>query len=56
MYFVTRNCLMKTNDTAISLLERIINTTAEKLVKKIKDAFAVSVQVGTDDKRVDLEG
>lgn len=53
---MTRECLKKTNNKAISFLERIINGTIDKLVKNIKDAFAVSVKLDTDDKRVDLEG
>lgn len=44
-HFVRGKCLKKTNDKAISLLERIINETSDKFVKKIKDAFAMSVQV-----------
>lgn len=54
-----RKCLKKTNSKPICLPERIIwniNGAADKLVKKIKDALTVFVQVEIDDKRAGLEG
>ena len=54
-----RECLKKTSSKPICLSERIIeniNGAADKLVKKIKDALTVFVQVEIDDKRAGLEG